>query len=227
VKEVFLGIALLLRTPRLWPLALAPLMGAFLFYVVLGVAGWFWLMPLLKEGFGEGAIFGTIAALLAWLLLFPYLFLVFASAITSIAFEPLAREVERCVTNKTPSPIPLTTGQSLRDSGHRFLVNMTLGGMAFLIGLPLSPFEPLGLVPGVLAASLIGLLDYTSVGYLRRGRTLTAQWRHLRTRLDVDVLGFALVAGLLSLMPFVGLFLMPGLIAGGTLLALKKQEENT
>ena len=220
MKEVFLGIRLLLKTPQLWPLALAPLVGALLIYIVLGVMGGLWLIPRIEEWLGEGAIFGKITALIAWILLFPYLFLVFASAFTSIAFEPLAREVERQVTGQQPDKINLTYLQSLRDSGNRLGLNVLLGTIAFVLGLFLGPLGP---IPGVLVTAVIGLLDYTSVGYLRKGRTLGAQWKHLRTPLSSDVLGFALVAGLLSLVPFIGIFLMPGLIAGGTLLALKKQ----
>jgi CysZ protein len=145
---------------------------------------------------------------------------VLASTFTGIAFEPLAREVEKIATNTTPGQIPLTHLQSFQDSAHRLFVNLTLGSLAFFIGLFLGPF---GLVLSALAAALIGLLDYTSVGYLRQGKTLIAQWRHLRSKGGVDVLGFALVAGLLSLVPLLGVFLMPGLIAGGTLLAIKKQ----
>jgi uncharacterized protein involved in cysteine biosynthesis len=221
MKEILAGIRLLAKTPRFWPLAVGPMAGAFLFYVLLGVVGGLWLIPLLEERLGEGAIFGKITALLAWLMLFPYIFLVFASAFTGIAFEPLAREVEKSQTGTTPSAIPLTHLQSFGDSAARLFVNITLGGVAFVIGLFLGPFGP---VLSVCAASVIGLLDYTSVGYLRRGKTLGAQWKHLRTHLGLDVLSFALVAGLLSLVPFLGIWLMPSLIAGGTLLALKKQE---
>jgi CysZ protein len=226
MKEILAGIRLLAKTPRLWPLALGPLLGAFLLYVVLGVVGGLWLVPLLEEWLGEWAIVGKLPALLAWLVLFPYIFLVLASAFTGIAFEPLAREVEKSKTGTMPAAIPLTRLQSLGDSAARLLVNLTLGGVAFIIGLVLLPFGlgPFGPVLSVCAASVIGLLDYTSVGYLRRGKTLGAQWKHLRTHLGLDVLSFALVAGLLSLVPFLGVLLMPSLIAGGTLLALKKQQ---
>jgi CysZ protein len=225
MKEVFAGIALLAKTPRLWPLALGPLIGAFILYALLGITGGFWLVPLLEERLGEAAVFGKITALLLWLLLFPYLFLVLASAFTGIAFEPLARAVEQHVTGTTPPQIPLTHLQSFQDSATRLFVNvtigLTIGGVAFVAGLFFPPLSP---VLSVLAASVIGLLDYTSVGYLRQGKTLRAQWKHLRSNLGADVFGFALVAGLLSLVPLLGVLFMPSLIAGGTLLALKKQK---
>jgi CysZ protein len=225
MKEILAGMRILARTPRLWHLALGPLVGAFLFYLVLGVVGGLWLVPLLEEWLGEWAIVGKIPALLAWLVLFPYIFLVFASAFTGIAFEPLAREVEKSVTGTTPGPIPLTHIQSFSDSAARLFINLTLGGVAFLIGLLFGPLGPvIGPILSACAASLIGLLDYTSVGYLRRGKTLGAQWKHLRTHLGFDIFSFAIVAGLLSLVPFLGILLMPSLIAGGTLLALKKQQ---
>jgi uncharacterized protein involved in cysteine biosynthesis len=69
---------------------------------------------------------------------------------------------------------------------------------------------------------LIGLLDYTAPAFLRRGLTLGPQWARLRHGFDRDTAAFALVAGLLSLVPLVGVLLLPGLVAGGTLLVLRR-----
>lgn len=61
------GIGLLLKTPRLWPLALVPGLIALVLYVLLGVIGW--------QRYGAGLEDGArIAALLLYLVLFPFAF---------------------------------------------------------------------------------------------------------------------------------------------------------
>ncbi|MBC7809268.1 MAG: hypothetical protein H7145_24300, partial [Akkermansiaceae bacterium] len=81
-----------------------------------------------------------------------------------------------------------------------------------------------GPIPGILAASIIGLLDYTSPIFARRGKTLGPQWRELFGALNVRTVTFALAAGFVSLIPVVGVLMLPGMIAGGTLLILGRDK---
>ena len=83
----------------------------------------------------------------------------------------------------------------------------------------------LGPVPGILSASIIGLLDYTSPMYAHRRKTLGPQWRDLFGSLDAQTVVFALVAGFLSLIPLMGVLMLPGMVAGGTLLFLRREQK--
>ncbi len=221
------GIGLILRTPRLWPLCIGPLVGTFVLYVLLGGVGGVLLVPHLQEWLtalpNSGAYLITIEvlAVLLWLVLFPFLFVLLGGVLFGLVFEPLSLAVEEIVGDGKPkASSPLTRGQLFGDAAARLALNGTLGFAAFLLGFALGP------IPGILAAAVIGLLDYTSPAYLRRAVTLGPQsWQLLFRRPDAATFTFGLVAGLLSLLPIVGVLLMPGLVAGGTLLVLRRESD--
>lgn len=219
------GIALLWRTPRLWGLALGPLAAVACAYIALGVAGAVFLFPHITEWLrgvpgGEwlGRL-GELAAVVLYLFAFPLFFTLLGGIFFGVVFERLSIAVEQTVTGTAPTPVPLRASATIGDSLARLLVNGALGLGAFLLGFALGP------IPGIVAAALVGLLDYTSPAFLRRGVTLGPQTRALFSRLDAPTLSFALVAGLLSLVPFLGVLLMPGLIAGGTLLVCRRAQD--
>jgi CysZ protein len=218
------GIGLLLRTPRLWGLAVGPMVGVIVVYVLVGVAGAVALVPHLKGWLG-GLLGGEwllglseLALVLLYLLVFPFLFTLLGGIFFGLVFEPLSLAVEReAAPGVTPPATPLRFGTLLRDALARLALSGALGPAALAFGFVLGP------IPGVLAAALVGLLDYTSPAYLRRGYTLGPQARRLFRPLDGDTIAFGVVAGLLSLVPLAGVLLMPGLIAGGTLLAMRRE----
>jgi uncharacterized protein involved in cysteine biosynthesis len=111
---------------------------------------------------------------------------------------------------------PLSFWQLFGDTCKRLLLNSAICLLALALGAALGP------IAGILGAGLVSLLDYTSPAFLRRGTTLGSQARLLLKKPDVHTLTFAVAAGLLSLIPFVGLFLAPSLIVGGTLLARRR-----
>jgi CysZ protein len=222
------GIVLVLRSPRLWPYALGPLLGVITVYIVLGIGGGILLLPRLAEwlgrlpGGGFWTIFGEAAAVILYVLLFPFVFILLGGIFFGFVFEPLSLAVERLVAEpgETVPSVRLGFAPLFGDTVRRLFVNAGLGLTAFVVGLFLGPFAP---VPGVLAASVIGILDYPSPAYLRRGHTLRPQARRLFRPLDRDTALFGLIAGLLTLVPILGVLLMPGLIAGGTLLARRRE----
>jgi CysZ protein len=186
------------------------------------------LLPRLAEwlgrlpGGGFWSVFGEAAAILLYLLLFPFVFILLGGIFFGLVFEPLSLAVERLAAEpgETIPAVRLGFGTLFGDTVSRLFVNASLGLAAFIVGLFLGPLAP---VVGVLAAATIGLLDYPSPAYLRRGHTLRPQARRLLHRLDRDTIAFGLVAGLLTLVPLIGVLLMPGLIAGGTLLARRRE----
>ncbi len=222
------GITLTLRTPRLWGLCALPLFLAVAAYIALGIAGGFLLAPRLpvwlsRWGVGGGgwvAAGSEIFVVVLWIVLFPFLFTLLAGVFGGLIFDRLSLAVEEIEAARTGTSgaVPRQTlpfRAALGDSVARLFCNVLLGGGALALGVVLGP------VAGVCVAAVVGLLDCTAPAHARRGRTLGAQSAFMRgalRRAPVRTLSFALVAGLLSLAPFVGVFFLPGLVAGGTLL---------
>ena len=221
------GIGLIARTPRLWPLCLGPLIGIVALYLLLGgIGGWLfvprletWLAALPNSG---GFLIAVEAlAVVLWLLLFPFLFVLLGGVLFGLIFEPLSLAAEQIVSgDATKKKSPLPPKQLFGDAVSRLALNAFLGMGAFILGFALGP------IPGILSAAIIGLLDYTASAYLRRGITLGPQTRLLIFRRpNMATLTFGLIAGLLSLLPVVGVLLMPGLVVGGTLLVLRRERD--
>lgn len=206
--DAFRGIALILRTPRLWPLCAAPLLLAFVLYLTLGWLGWHFYAASIEE-------WGQLLVLLGYLVLFPFAFYILGSGFLGLVFDPLSQAVEKQL-GPALAQEPLGRRVVLGDSLKRLLLNTSLALLAFGLGFFLGP------IPGVLVAAVVGLLDYTSPAYLRRGMLLKTQAKHVLSQRDVHTLSFAAIAGFLSLLPFVGLLLAPGLVVGGTLLARRR-----
>lgn len=222
--EFFQGIRLVLSVPRLWIYCWKPLLAALGAYVVLGAGVWLLVVPLLirQLQWGSGAewLTGILVSLLIltlWLLLFSYAFVLLSSLFSSFLWDRLTEQVE-LLDGGGAAAVPLSRSALIVDALTRLALALFVGTLAFGCAFVIGPFAPL------LAAALLGLLDFTAPAYLRRGRTFGAQWsRVFRWR----SLGFALTAGLLSLLPVVNVLLLPGLVAGGTLLTRRLEAEET
>ncbi|MDX1931317.1 MAG: EI24 domain-containing protein [Capsulimonadales bacterium] len=221
--DAFRGIFLVMRTPRLWKYCFGPVLLTLFVYMTLGILGGIFLLPhlaaLLSGLPGSGWLTPLVsgAAIVLWLLLFPFLFTLFGGVFFGMVYESIAEATEREVRPERPTALPPEGGALFADVLGRLALNLTLGLTAFVLGLWLGP------IPGVVAAGVIGLLDFTAPTCLRRGMTLGRQLPFLFRPPDARTLSFALVAGLLTLIPFVGVFLLPGLVAGGTLLVLDRE----
>ncbi len=140
------------------------------------------------------------------------------SAFIGVIFDPLSREVERIAGGEAPPPCPQKPAELFLDSLRRLGFNILLGTLAFGIG-----FIPVvGTIFAVVCTGIIGVLDYTSVAYLRRGLTFPTQRREIFKKRDRQTALFGLIVGLAALVPGLGLLLAPGFIAGGTLLARRR-----
>lgn len=143
-------------------------------------------------------------------------------------YEALSEEVDRAEGGEAPeSGLPLWRELwiSARDS-VRILVRVALyGALLFAFG-----FVP---VAGQTVVPLIGFCvtgyflaeELTAVALQRRGMVLKDRLVLLRGR-KLLILGFGVPLGLAFLVPFVAVFLMPGAVAGATLLARELVEEN-
>jgi CysZ protein len=160
---------------------------------------------------------GKILVVLVWLLLFPFLFTMLVGIFTPVFFDRLSLAVEETVNAgepvpNQPPPLPRLIGDTL----SRLLLNLSLTVLALLLSFGLH----LGPLPWFFVAGIIGVLDFTAPAFLRRGILLGGQWKLLFSA-GGSVWGFMLIASLISLLPLIGVFFLPGLVAGGTLLTQK------
>ncbi|GAB4452593.1 MAG: hypothetical protein OHK0029_03800 [Armatimonadaceae bacterium] len=216
--EAFRGIGLVLRTGRLRKLCVFPLLLSLAVYAGVGIFGGIFAIDFLDRFLDDTWLAWTRPILiLLWLVLFPFLFTALAGVFFPMFFDRLSLAVEETVAPGSTIPnAPPPLGTALRDTFARIVFNAFLTVGALL----LSVFLPLGPIPWFIATGIIGLLDFSAPAFLRRGITLGPQTRHLLPPTG-GTFGFAITAGLLLLIPIVGVFFLPGLVAGGTLLARK------
>ena len=215
------GFAILLRNPRLWPLATLPVALAAALMSLGAVLGIF-LIPRVEAAFGSapGTRPGWIelpASLLLWMAMVGtgvFFGLGIALLLATPALEQLSRQVEARVRG---APVDSSRGlvwelaQSLR------------GGFYFLLAAP--GVFLLGLIPilGPFLAVMWGgravALQMTDPALTRRGMPIKERWRWHREWL-AESQGFGLAGMVGLLVPFANLLLGPALVAGGTLLVL-------
>jgi CysZ protein len=215
------GFAILVRAPRLWPLAVLPVVLA-VFLMFLGAVLGIFLIPPVEARVGptpgERPVWIELpASLLLWTAMIGTgVFLGFGIALllATPALEQLSRQVEARVRG---APVDSSRGivwelaQSLR------------GGFYFLLAAP--GVFLLGLIPviGPFFSALWGgravALQMTDPALTRRGLTIRERWRwHREWRPESQ--GFGLAGMIALLVPFANLLLGPALVAGGTLLVL-------
>jgi CysZ protein len=191
-------------------------------YVALGVGLWALVAPWAARqasAYGLAGWLGGAAASLvvtvAWVLLFSTLFVALAGVVAGFMWDPLSAEVER-LDGGDPPPVPLRMPALVADSVARLAFAAFVAVTALLMALFIGPFA------GWAAAGFLGLLDYSAPAALRRGWTLRRQMGRV---LRPASLPFALVVGVVSLIPLVNLLLWPASVAGGTLLVRELSRE--
>ena len=215
------GFGMLLRSPRLWPLAVLPVALAVLFVFLGAVLGVF-LIPRVEVQFaptpGTRPVWIELpASLLLWTAVVGsgvFLGLGVALLLATPALEQLSRQVEARV-----------RGSSIDSSRGLVweLAQSLRGGFYFLLAAP--GVFLLGLIP-ILGPFLSMLWGGRAVAYqmtdpalTRRGLGFKDRWRWHREWLP-ESQGFGLAGMVGLLVPFANLLLAPALVAGGTLLVL-------
>ena len=215
------GFAILLGSPRLWPLAALPVMlaaGLMFLGAVLGI----FLIPRVEAAFGTTPGTHPVwielpASLLLWAAMVGagvFLGLGIALLMATPALEQLSKLVEarvRGVAIDSSRGLVWELAQSLR------------GGFYFLLAAP--GVLLLGLIPilGPFLSMMWGgravALQMTDPALTRRGMSIKERWRwHREWMAESQGFGLAGMVGLL--VPFANLLLAPALVAGGTLLVL-------
>lgn len=135
-------------------------------------------------------------------------------------YESLSEQVEESEGYCPPGPDrPLwrEIALALRDSVHVLLRAAGFGVLLFVLGFV--PFLGQTVVPaiGFCVSGFFLTVELTAVAMQRRNVPVRARLRHLRGRKTLAV-GFGTPLVLLFLIPFLAVVLMPGAVAGATLL---------
>ncbi|MFI9079440.1 EI24 domain-containing protein [Streptomyces sioyaensis] len=216
---------------RWWGFGLIPALIALVLYagVLTALALWSgdiaaWATPF-ADGWGEpwqGLLRGVFVALLfaGGLTLSVLTFTAVTLLIGDPFYESLSRAVEESEGHCPPDPDrPLwqEIGIALRDSVHVLLRAAGFGLLLFVLGFV--PFLGQTVIPaaGFCVSGFFLAVELTSVAMQRREVPVRERLRLLRGRKGLAV-GFGTPVVLLFLIPFVAVVLMPGAVAGATLL---------
>jgi CysZ protein len=221
-RAVLGGVAFVVRTPRTWILSLAPAMLGLLLAAGLSALGVWGVMHLARDVMGSSGELATIGRfffdlLFGALVVFVAVVVAFAVAqpLARAALEKLARSLEEEVGGGAgtmpSSSIVQSIGTAVTALGFSVPTIGALEGVTLVV--PEAGFvtEPLAFVAAGLALAW-DLLDHP---FSRRGLGPRARLRWMRQNAAL-VLGFALTAQALLLVPGLDLFFLPVGIVGAT-----------
>ena len=232
----FRALGLLLRSPRVWPVAVMPLvMNLFFYAAAIGVAVFFlwnlsWDVPEWHfwKGFGlwMSEAINWAMPIIKWLIVAPLLLGVTFFSFTAVGMvvaspfnDMLSERIERllCVEQDRPA-VPMRTnlqlmGMSTLDS----LRIVVMQGVGMCLVFPLIFVPMIGWIPMFLVVSYFSGLGFFDTAMARN---------NLRHRHKVPMLkqtrwaywGMGMCMELLFLVPFVGLILLPVGVTAGALL---------
>jgi uncharacterized protein involved in cysteine biosynthesis len=216
VNPVLRGLRLTWGDRRFRPYVWKPMLAAGLVFAAVVAGGYALIVPPMQAWLDGLAWIPDallplvgIVYVVGWVFLAGAVYLAIVGLVSSLLWERLSLEIERAEFGAAPVG-GLGCGGSLTDALARLPFNALLALLAVLFGWAL-----FGLA-GVMAAGLIGLSDFTASAYARRGVRFPAQFG--RARRLRGAVPFLLIAGLVSLVPLLNVFMLPALVAGGTIL---------
>lgn len=222
VQFIVQGIGLVFGNRRFWPFIWRPMLVSAAVFLAILLVGYWLIVPwgdrfLVSRGL-DSWIGGTLIRVgyaVVWWFLAGVVFASIAGLLSSFVWDNLSLEVERSVRPDAPHQ-RLTAGDLVVDTVARGIFAL------FIFGFTCACFW---LPPaGIILAAWLCLYDYTASAYLRRGTLFPTQFRKA-----FGVRGsatFAVVSGLLTIVPLVNVLMLPGLVAGGTLM-LAEHERRT
>ncbi len=201
-------------TPGLRKYIWVPLVLGLIFYAAMLYVSHKFLIPWLAGLANLGGIWETVAnwaghigvtVLMLWLGIPIYLFV--SSLFSSLMWERLSLRAEEHFFGTAPNE-SVGCGASLLDTLQRLL-------FAFVFVIFAVLFSWSVIIPMILTG-LLCLFDFTCCPYLRRGITFPNQFgRALRLK---GAFGFVICCAACSFFPILFLILLPGMVAGATLL---------
>ncbi|RYG46020.1 EI24 domain-containing protein [bacterium] len=211
------ALALLRRDAELRKLALRPMWASLLvFLVVFGLTIWLLagLVTGLMTSLGVGALagpLGVLAAIVAVVALSGMLFLTISSLVGSVFWDRLSRETEARVTGQFLPDPPLAA--QVGDTFKRVLFSLGMALLSLCSGFLIPIAGPIAI------AGFTATVDATGGSFFRRGIGLGGQLRRV-LRLP-GAIGFLIVAGVLSLVPFLNVAALPLTMTAGALMAAR------
>lgn len=221
MQHIFRGIKMVFGSKKMWPYIWKPLLlsaGIFLAVVLLGFAiivpvaaslfeGWLsWL-----SGIGAAVLWGVI-----WFFAAGPFFISVSAMVSSFAWDGLRREVEEEVLQGRSAEHEMEPANMIVDACVRVPLSLFFS-LIVLIVTPLS----FGLF-GAFIAGWLGLLEYTSAAFHRRGVLIFGQLFFDAYRVK-GWFTFQLLAGLTTMIPIVNIILLPALVAGGTIMVAESR----
>lgn len=212
------------RDRRYWRYILVPWFWSTLIFLSVVVIGYFalvpWIQSVIEARLGPSSeTTGLLKSLVAiaymaiWFFLGGFVFITITSLTSSFLWDDLSQRIEEDITGVPGRKSTLPTGRIVVDSLSRGVFSILIAIASLFCGWVL-PF-----VGPVLLAGWLGVLDYTSSAFLRYDRTVGQQWP-VAMKMK-GWFGFLVGSGLLSLLPFINVLLLPGLVAGGTVMAVR------
>lgn len=208
---------------RFWPFIWRPMAISAAILAAIMLLGYLLIVPwgdrVLAQWGLESWVGGAILRIgyaILWWFLAGIVFAAISGLLSSFLWEHLSFEIEK-ESNPSPPKHRLSKGELVTDMLTRGF--FALGIFFFTCGCFWFPLM------GVLLAAWLCLYDYTAAPYLRRGILFPTQARRA-----FGVRGsatFAIVSGLLTVIPLVNVLLLPALVAGGTLMLAEHERRSS
>jgi CysZ protein len=216
------GLAFMSKNPRLWVYAWGPLVLTGAIYVGLLVLAQISLTPLIDRLTPENTfldrlpLLGSIAIFVVWLIAANFIILAITSLFSGLLWGRLSQTAEKAIYGDAPDTrlgcLPQVSDMFLRMLQAAVFVVIVIA------------FSWLGFIVGAIASGIIGAIEFSAPAYARRGILYPAQLKVLRAR---GTIGFAIAAGLVSLLPLVFVLAMPAFVVGGTILCREAEGAQT
>lgn len=229
MRYVAAGIGMFIRDKSLWRYAWRPMLLSAFVYLAIAALGFAVFVPFVRGAIesagaqGEGwARFirdtaGLVAAILYVIVLWVFsgmIYIMICSLFSAFMWDRLCEEVEEKL-GIFEKPQPIGCGILLADSLVRFIVAMFIAAFGFATG-----WMCMG-ITAIVSTGWMCLLDFTAPAYLRRGKPFWDQHREVYKLKGWPF--FILCTGMLTLLPFINLILLPAMVAGGTMLRAQRR----
>lgn len=209
------GLARLVTTPSLWAWGLAPSVLTIVVLTAASVLGHGAFQDLAKEWAGEDSAGSAGLSALYWIAFLVLVWFTFATVARIVAAPLLVLLADRTIVGMTGRPTPAAPGGPvvrwvLRPFAEALLV-FGIRLAATVLALPLLLVPVAGAVLfGLVTMALLGL-DLVDIAQSARGVLLGARLKFVMRHASASI-GLGIGAGLLLLVPCVGLFLLPATV---------------
>lgn len=216
------GMRYVFAEKRLRPYVWGPMAIAGGLFVLITFLAYVWITPWVQDWLSRvgidraySALIGGVAFFVIWWLISMTLYLGLAGILSSFLWEKLSIEVERLEGTLPAESASPGCGGTVYDTILRGILSIFIAIFTLLTG-----WLCFGVV-GIFLAGFLGLLDYSSCAFARRGVLIDRQFGAVRKCKGWK--SFLIASGAVALFPFINVLMLPALVAGGTLLATSRE----